>query len=113
MWRIEDVIPGSYVVKATASGYYENTVQCEAVTVDHESGIDVIPCKIALTAKVDANNATNIETGADPIITLMADEASCSASRLSTGNGVPWGIFAIISAAGIALSLRRRKDQGE
>ena len=113
MWRIENVVPGSYSVTAVADGYYENTAQCQAVAVDLEQGVDVIPCKIALTAKVDAGNATNIETGADPIISLMEDDSSCSVGRLATGGSAPWGIFVIMTAVGAACALRRRKDQGE
>ncbi len=110
-WRIDDVVPGMYVVTASAEGYHSNTASCQAVTIDIESGIDYIPCKIALTAKDGSNNATNIETGAEPIIKLESTESDCSVTGIAgRTQAAPYGIFAILATALSGLMLRRRKE---
>jgi len=109
-WRVDGVVPGMYVVTASAEGYYSNTASCQAVTVDTEQGIDIIPCKIALTAKEDAGNATNIETGAEPIIKMEAVESDCSVLGVSSRHQAPYGILAVIAAVLSGMMLRRRRE---
>lgn len=109
-WVSDKMPTGTYTVTASAPGYYTNSVSCQALS--EEAGASL--CKIALTATEDADNLANIETGATPTIMIIPEESSCSANTRLSKHSAPFGIFALITALGSALALRRRKNnQGE
>ncbi len=106
-WNVEGLAVGEYTITASAPGYYTNTATCKVVAKEVGSSL----CKIALTAKEDADNPTNIETGASPTIMIQPIDSDCSITSVAHKHGTPFGLLAIATALGSALALRRRKDR--